>query len=592
MATSGFITDSYAYSSGGVAFTDTLSWSLVSQSFERNSSTVLFTFTSRAIQGGMVKMGNDTIITINGTSYIPSNDKQINVDLGAVTIWTKEIEISHNNSSSIKKFDYSFTYEISNKIATSDSGSISLDAIALPSTAYKVDPFTDEQYPIVNYHNYTATPVDAMYIGLSTNGIDDNIVYYREGDRTKESGTYHLNLNETEKNRIRNYLYNRVQGIIYILIRSRYKGQYAVKPFPVTVTIVNSEPTIEPIIYDTNSTTTNLTGDNNKIIKYHSNVSVNLSSTAKKGAYILGQTASVSGRYAYEFPIVFEKVDSSIFTLTATDSRNLTTTSVVEKPFINYVHLTCNLEVPSGITTSGTVNLKISGNCFYGSFGSINNSLTLKYRYNSGGSYSSWKTVSVTIKNNNTYEASVNVTGLDYRLTYTFEAYAEDALEDVYSAEVKSISTPVFDWSKDDFNFNVPVNFSAGFTQPTSALKQLWNGNFKMESSSASINLIELISDQPNGIVLVFTPYDNTNNVASDDKPQSFFVSKKVVAALPRKLHTFFLQDGANFAKIGAKSLYIADEKISGYANNIVSGTANGITYNNNNFVLRYIFGV
>ena len=55
-----------------------------------------------------------------------------------------------------------------------------------------------------------------------------------------------------------------------------------------------------------------------------------------------------------------------------------------------------------------------------------------------------------------------------------------------------------------------------------------------------------------------------------------------------------------NFNHIGWKYLYISDNLIRGNKYNstdpetvdLGKGTKNGITYNNNQFVLRYVFGV
>ena len=40
------------------------------------------------------------------------------------------------------------------------------------------------------------------------------------------------------------------------------------------------------------------------------------------------------------------------------------------------------------------------------------------------------------------------------------------------------------------------------------------------------------------------------------------------------------------------KSLYISDEEAVGVDTNATSGTANGIAWNNTNYVLKYVIGV
>ena len=53
------------------------------------------------------------------------------------------------------------------------------------------------------------------------------------------------------------------------------------------------------------------------------------------------------------------------------------------------------------------------------------------------------------------------------------------------------------------------------------------------------------------------------------------------------------IEKAANkFGAIATKYLYVNDAYITGHADNNATGTANGITYNNAGFVLRYVIGV
>ena len=101
-------------------------------------------------------------------------------------------------------------------------------------------------------------------------------------------------------------------------------------------------------------------------------------------------------------------------------------------------------------------------------------------------------------------------------------------------------------------------------------------------------NLKEAVSAQPHGIVLVFSAYNGADD--TNYSWQSFFVPKKLVA-LSTSGHTFVLSRG-KYSYTGTKYLYINDTSITGHADNNLTGSANGITYANNKFVLRYVFGV
>ena len=118
--------------------------------------------------------------------------------------------------------------------------------------------------------------------------------------------------------------------------------------------------------------------------------------------------------------------------------------------------------------------------------------------------------------------------------------------------------------------------------------KILWSGGYLM-TAGHSIELSELISDQPNGIELVFGRY--ANGAAEDSNYNHFFVSKKFVAQHAGSGSCFFMP-AVNFSYICAKYLYISNDRITGNANNSLTGTNNGVTFANNAYVLRYVIGV
>ena len=116
----------------------------------------------------------------------------------------------------------------------------------------------------------------------------------------------------------------------------------------------------------------------------------------------------------------------------------------------------------------------------------------------------------------------------------------------------------------------------------------LWTGGQYMTAGHKA-ELSEPILAQPHGIVLVFSRY--ANGEAQDTNFHQFFIPKAFVNQKNGYGHTFFM--AANrFAVIATKYLYINNERITGHADNDATGTANGITYDNKSFVLRYVIGV
>ena len=120
--------------------------------------------------------------------------------------------------------------------------------------------------------------------------------------------------------------------------------------------------------------------------------------------------------------------------------------------------------------------------------------------------------------------------------------------------------------------------------------KELWSGGYYM-TAGHSPALAEKVSEQLTGIVLVFSRYDTETSESVDEDFVCCFVPKGLVAAMPGKLHAFHLTNAwHNF--VGSKAIYIHDDKLVGHNLNDDSGTVSGITFNNKNWVLRYVYGV
>lgn len=223
--------------------------------------------------------------------------------------------------------------------------------------------------------------------------------------------------------------------------------------FTATVSESASKPTLSPTVSDSNSTTTALTGDSSKFIKYYSNASVATGAQARNSATLKSQKITCGAKSITSASGTINAVESGSFTFSATDSRGYTTTQTVNKTLIEYIKLTCSLNAGAP-TTAGDATLKISGNYWDGTFGKVANTLTVQYRYKAqGGSYGSWTTVSAT-KSNNTYNATATISGLNYQTTYVFQARAVDKLATINTDEQARRTTPIFDWSKNDFNVN------------------------------------------------------------------------------------------------------------------------------------------
>ena len=119
--------------------------------------------------------------------------------------------------------------------------------------------------------------------------------------------------------------------------------------------------------------------------------------------------------------------------------------------------------------------------------------------------------------------------------------------------------------------------------------KVLWSGGWQMNSDHTA-TLSEAVDAQPNGIVLVFSEY--YDGAVSNTAFHTFFIPKQIVSTHGGVGHCIQLAT-SNLAYFASKYLYISNTKITGHANNILTGSStSGITRSCNRFVMRYVIGV
>ena len=124
--------------------------------------------------------------------------------------------------------------------------------------------------------------------------------------------------------------------------------------------------------------------------------------------------------------------------------------------------------------------------------------------------------------------------------------------------------------------------------------KVLWTGSALMVATD-SLTFSEQLSQQQSGIVLVFSRY--ISNTAQDYSYSCHFVPKQLVSLASTNggqtvAGTMFLMTTSKFEVITAKYLRISNTGITGDAANNAAGTSNGVTYQNDQYALRYVIGV
>lgn len=361
--------------------------------------------------------------------------------------------------------------------------------------------FTDEENP---YFTYTAT-TGVSYSETQTSGygcyINDTISSLQVGigfaddgyDNIKyreipiESSNYTFTLTNSEREALRQYAKNSTFVPIYYLIKTirkipaqtvkNHRGheyniseqtEELVSITKRTLTIVGANPSLNPTVKDIKLETLALTGNENTFIRYESMAEYEFNATASKNAEIVGYSVQCGSKVISDLPQgIIQDTESGSFIFNVRDSRNLSTQTVVSKSFVEYVKPTCyqKLEIEISGDVGAIVKLNVSGSYYNGSFGAADNTLKLEMRYGPDeDELGEWITLTdelTPVFDDNTYELETTIEGLEYSSQYVFQCRATDKLNIVQSSQYTIKLLPVFDWSEEDFNFNVPVNIDS-----------------------------------------------------------------------------------------------------------------------------------
>ena len=336
------------------------------------------------------------------------------------------------------------------------SGTIYLPTIYREATLTSAPNFTDEENPTIRYSNPAGSGMGSLQACIAST-YGETLVSYRNVNKT--SSSYTFNLTEAERESLRAAAPDSNSLPVRFYLKYDLNGNSGVDYIDKTMSIVNANPIISATITEvSDSSITELTGGTGKLIKYYSDVMAEANATTVKGATLESQTITCGSKTLETNKGIFFDIESGTFVFSARDSRGNVATQTLTKDTLDYIKLTCNLE-KDGFSAEGNLSFSVSGNYYNGSFGAVQNTLTLQYCYDdgSGGEFTDWITVNPQIINNN-YYFSHTLTGLDYTKTYNIKVRAIDKLTTAYPAEQAMMAKPIFDWGKNDFNFNVPVH--------------------------------------------------------------------------------------------------------------------------------------
>lgn len=369
----------------------------------------------------------------------------------------------------------------------SAADNVVLTTIPRQATLTSAPDFTDEENPTIYYSNPAGNAVTIQACISFTGTLGASIVYddviYRELDPYSTSYTFNLDEviprdSKTGHDILRAGTTSGKQyRFVTFFVTTTIGNETYYSTLQRTYTVVNCAPELNPTVEDMGTASYRLTNDRSTLIRYFNLPMVTFNAYAKKGASIVTKTVTCGSQTQTEYGdhAYFENVDSNIFVVSVTDNRGITVSKEITMDMIPYVNLTCNAIINTDLgtdNTDSTMNLTVRGDCYLGLFGpppmAAGNNLIVEYRYKSGttdypideNGNEIWTPMSsMSFQPGDKYECTELIENLDYTKTYTVQVRAKDY---IYTSGVRAKDEivkiiPVFDWSENDFNFNIPV---------------------------------------------------------------------------------------------------------------------------------------
>lgn len=393
---------------------------------------------------------HNTSATVNGSTQSSSGSFTLTPG-GSITLLSKSYTVYHNNDG---KKSTTISASVGGDVMWgSGSATVTLDTIPRHASITAAPNFNDEENPTINYSNPAGNAITSIKACIAD--VNGSVVYAAYRDIPKTGSSYTFNLTDEEREALRKSTLTSNTQTVKFYVTSVIGGTTQYSTLNKTLTIVNATPELTISAKDTGGYSVPLTGNENKIIKGFNYVNVSMSSVLKKGATIKSQTITNGSQKINGASGDFNNTENNTFIFSLTDSRGNTVTKNITLDMVDYIKLTCNLEAKNP-TADGNMVFKISGNYFKGNFGAVDNTLAVEFRYKENDEdYSDWIAVDpIPTISGNTYETTINLTGLNYRSSYTFQARAIDKTITILTTEKKVRTIPVYDWGENDFNVN------------------------------------------------------------------------------------------------------------------------------------------
>jgi len=395
-----------------------------------NTSTINWTLYSEGGSSSYYTTG-PTTVNINGVQVyykerVSYSSRTFPASKGSVS---GSLTVAHNSDGK-KAISVSLSTAIYTASVTTNSGTWTLDDIPRYATVTSAPNFTDIQNPTITYNNQAGNNATSLQACISLTGSNPDIAYR---DISKTGSSYTFNLTEAERNVLRQATTTSNTGTVYFYIKTVISGNTFYQNKAVTLTIVDANPTFNVAYLDTNSTTTNITQNNQLIIQNKSSLQINITNaTALKYATLSNATVNVNGA------ITTQSLSSSSLTInigTIDVSSNLTVPVKITDSRGNSTTINLNIQVLSWSLPSAIINLQRQNNYYDATdltvdanYSSLDNKNTITIQYQikkvSDASYGALTTIQDNVQTqftaDNSYEWNVKVILTDKLGTTTY----------------------------------------------------------------------------------------------------------------------------------------------------------------------------
>lgn len=597
--------------------TNNSNWKLLLEAYEtsysvsNNTSTVKVDMYLRRINRQGYLGGNwSGSITVDGsTQYLSGNipyPTYVNAD-NNLYLGSKEYTVGHNTDGT-KVAGVSASFSSSDFTPSSGSASGNLTLTTIPRAS-----------------SVTATNTDiGSATSININRASSNFKHTLKYSFGSLSGTIATNVDTSYGWTIPTTFYaqipNAKTGTCTITCET-YSGSTLIGTKTTTFTVTANESLCKPVltasVVDINQDTIDLTGNNQKLVKYHSTAQISYSATSQNSSTITKIT--INDVEVTNSPYNIENVVSSSFVVKATDSRGYVTTLTLTPDMVDYVPLTNNPSFYRTAPTTGEMSLTFSGNYFNNTFGSVANTLTIHWYYKLKDA-DVWTNGAELVLNtdykiiNNTYhsgdssfEEAIDLGDTyDYQKQYDFKLIIEDALEQVVITQSVSKGQPIVNWDDDHFNINGDITqyeqpFSgggAGETLPVGSEIDYDGNNIpagweQIDGHNLTAHTLFTDSVGTNSTINLSDDVRNYKTIEiyyRDDN--AIYNSTKVYDPYHKWVDLTVIQYDKNSSHIviRGKNIYINPTQITNgdYYATVISGSGNTL-YNNNIYITKVV---